>query len=121
MSTSSGPPGSSARAGAKSARTARIAASHRMLRGLAHAVAGAEAGDARAPLAHIFVAGGTADHREKPAFSAYARGTSVAAAFPTRNAPRAHATRRGTSMEENAGNLIRGLRQKLGMTQEEFA
>jgi DNA-binding transcriptional regulator YiaG len=24
-------------------------------------------------------------------------------------------------MEENAGNLIRGLRQKLGMTQEEFA
>jgi DNA-binding transcriptional regulator YiaG len=25
------------------------------------------------------------------------------------------------SMEDNAGNLIRGLRQKLGMTQEEFA
>ncbi len=24
-------------------------------------------------------------------------------------------------MEENAGNLVRGLRQKLGMTQEEFA
>ena len=24
-------------------------------------------------------------------------------------------------MDENAGNLIRGLRQKLGMTQEEFA
>jgi putative transcriptional regulator len=24
-------------------------------------------------------------------------------------------------MEDNAGNLIRGLRQKLGMTQEEFA
>src|SRR5512144_598339 len=30
-------------------------------------------------------------------------------------------TRRGTHMEENAGNLIRSLRQKLGMTQEEFA
>jgi DNA-binding transcriptional regulator YiaG len=28
---------------------------------------------------------------------------------------------RNPPMEENAGNLIRGLRQKLGMTQEEFA
>jgi DNA-binding transcriptional regulator YiaG len=27
----------------------------------------------------------------------------------------------GTDMDENAGNLIRTLRQKLGMTQEEFA
>ena len=27
----------------------------------------------------------------------------------------------GVGMEDNAGNLIRTLRQKLGMTQEEFA
>ena len=27
----------------------------------------------------------------------------------------------GTTMDDNAGNLIRTLRQKLGMTQEEFA
>jgi DNA-binding transcriptional regulator YiaG len=29
--------------------------------------------------------------------------------------------REGTTMDDNAGNLIRTLRQKLGMTQEEFA
>jgi putative transcriptional regulator len=28
---------------------------------------------------------------------------------------------RDTTMDDNAGNLIRSLRQKLGMTQEEFA
>jgi len=29
--------------------------------------------------------------------------------------------KKDTPMEDNAGNLIRSLRQKLGMTQEEFA
>jgi DNA-binding transcriptional regulator YiaG len=34
---------------------------------------------------------------------------------------RSHLATRENVMDENAGNLIRGLRQKLGMTQEEFA
>src|SRR5262249_20196853 len=118
MRTSSGLPGSSARPMPTRLTRRTAASTDRMLRALAQAQAGAEGGDGAAPHAHFFVAGGTAERREMPAFSACARGTSVAA-FTARAATRS--TRRGTPMEENAGNLVRGLRQKLGMTQEEFA
>src|SRR5688572_4706039 len=40
---------------------------------------------------------------------------------PLDRARTTRSTLRGTPMEENAGNLVRSLRQKLGMTQEEFA
>src|SRR5262245_21771072 len=41
---------------------------------------------------------------------------------PLRDACTGRSSRlRGSDMDENAGNLIRTLRQKLGMTQEEFA
>src|SRR5262245_37542973 len=118
MSVSSGLPGSSARPTPASANRTTATDDQRMGRALAQARAAAEGSDGRAPQVHFFVARGTADRRELPAFSACARGTSVAAPRPARAT---RSTLRGTPMEENAGNLVRTLRQKLGMTQEEFA
>src|SRR5437667_6632601 len=81
---------------------------------------GAEVGDESSPATHIFAARGTAFSADPPPFSACAGGTSLAAGLST---PRllGEAREREDAMEENPGNLIRGLRQKLGMTQEEFA
>src|SRR2546425_2299053 len=80
---------------------------------------GAEVGDESTPATHIFAARGTASGANLPPFSACAGGTSLAAGLST---PRLSGGQRAEDvMEENPGNLIRSLRQKLGMTQEEFA
>src|SRR5262249_36009247 len=82
-------------------------------RSVAQPSSGAEAGDDSSPAAHIFAAGGTAEDGEPPRFSADAGGTSLAAAFPHR--PWGGTPTRDI-MDDNAGNLIRSLRQKLSMT-----
>src|SRR6185503_10370034 len=118
MSTSSGLPGSSARPTPARPRTRTTASAQRMVRALAQARAAAEGGDGRAPQNSLFR---RRRHRETP------RDARVFCMCPwhvscsPHGARATHRTLRGTPMEENAGDLVRGLRQKLGMTQEEFA
>src|SRR5438552_18527334 len=80
----------------------------------------AEGSDESSPATHIFAARGTAFSADPPPFSACAGGTSLAAGLSTPRL-RGEAREREVAMEENPGNLIRGVRQKPGMTQEESA
>src|SRR5262245_11551018 len=90
-----------------------------MPRALAQALAGAEGGDVAAPHATLFR---RRWHSRSPRDASVfcMRPWHVSCCLCTTRFARP-TTLRGTPMEENAGNLIRGLRQKLGMTQEEFA